>query len=241
MKTFESKFIEQSLLDVDVKTKAVKVALSRMGNVDSYNDIIAPGAFNKSIRERGPKASNMIWHLSDHIPTLKNAFGKFSELYIESDYLVGVSQYKDTPLWKMAMPLYESGEINQHSIGFVATDWDTDKKGVRTITEVKLYEGSTVLWGANTDTPTLQVMKSLTFDEQKDYVSTELDYIIKNIDRIDDEDIKSLFEIKLKQVQGIISTFTSSTKAAVAAPMPEATEDAEKVLAHLKILTLKFI
>lgn len=239
MKPLELKFVSGETMDVDTKTKSVKVALSRMGNLDSYNDIIEKGAFNKTLKERGPKGANMIWHLADHIPTLKSAFGKFKELYVEGDYLIGVSEYRDTPLWKTAMPLYEKGDINQHSIGFVATDWEMDKKGVRTIKEVKLYEGSTVLWGANSDTPTIQVMKSLTFDEQRDFVSDELDYIIKNIDRIDDDDIRSLFEIKLKQVQTLIKDFTSSTKAAVAAPSPEEVNETEQALLSLKLLTLK--
>ncbi len=49
-----------------------------------------------------------------------------------------------------AIKLYEAGLINQHSIGFSTLKSDVNQKtGVRTITELKLYEGSAVLWGAN--------------------------------------------------------------------------------------------
>lgn len=241
MKKLENRFIDCKALDIDTVTKGVKVALSRMDMMDGYKDVIEKTAFTKTIRERGPKGANLIWHLADHTPTLKSAFGKFSELYVEGDRLIGVSKYKDTGIWKAAFPLYEAGDINQHSIGFISMEDTWDKKtGIRTIHELKLYEGSTVLWGANSDTPTMDVMKSLTFDQQRDYVSGELDYIIKNIDRIEDDDLKSLFEIKLRQVQAIITDFTSSTKAAIDAPLPEETEEAEQAILQLKLLTLKF-
>ncbi len=41
-----------------------------------------------------------------------------------------------------AIKLYEAGLINQHSIGFSTLKSDVNQKtGVRTITELKLYEG----------------------------------------------------------------------------------------------------
>ncbi len=69
---------------------------------------------------------------------------------------VAVTDLIETECGEDAIKLYEAGLINQHSIGFSTLKSDVNQKtGVRTITELKLYEGSAVLWGANPETPTL--------------------------------------------------------------------------------------
>src|SRR6478609_671215 len=177
-------------LDVDTTGKRVKIAISHMGSEDSDKDIIMPGAFNKSIKERGPQGANQIWHLADHNPSIKSAFGKFSELAVEGEYLVGVSVYKDNLMWQQAWPMYEAGDITEHSIGFsIPKNGSKTEKGIRYISEIKLYEGSSVLWGANSNTPTLSVMKSMKFDEQKALIDGEIDYIMKNLGRIDADNV----------------------------------------------------
>jgi phage head maturation protease len=85
MKDFVIKKIESKALDIDTGTKQVKVVLSSMGNVDRDNDVIAPGAFTKTLTERGPDGTNEIWHLIDHRASLQTALGKFKELYVEGD------------------------------------------------------------------------------------------------------------------------------------------------------------
>ena len=43
------------------------------------------------------------------------------------------------------------------SIGFSTIKQSEETTGIRTIKELKLYEGSAVLWGANPETPTLGI------------------------------------------------------------------------------------
>ena len=67
MKTyFEQKMIADSVRDVSENDRRVKVAISKMGNVDHDGDVIDHGAYTKTVTERGPKGANLIWHLTDH-------------------------------------------------------------------------------------------------------------------------------------------------------------------------------
>ena len=95
-KYFESKLIADSVRDVSENDRRVKVAISKMGNRDLDNDVIEHGAYTKTLAERGPKGANMIWHLTDHNPSLKSAVGKFSDIYVDGDYLVGITTIPNT-------------------------------------------------------------------------------------------------------------------------------------------------
>lgn len=163
-KYYEEKGVDNSVMDVDTSSRRVKVAIAKMGNLDLDKDVIDHGAFTKTIAERGPSGKNLIYHLTDHYPSLKYAIGKFSELYTEKDYLVGVTNIPDTSWGNDMLEFYKSGVINQHSIGFRTIKREPvnagDPNEYNLIKEILLYEGSAVLWGANPETPTLSVGKS---------------------------------------------------------------------------------
>lgn len=206
---YEVKNVSDSVKDVDSATRRVKVVISRMGNKDLDGDIIQPGAFNKTIQERGPKGANLIWHLTDHYPTLKNAVGKFSELYVEGMDLVGVTDIPNTSWGNDVLEFYKAGHINQHSIGFRTIKREPLNAGtadeVNSITEILLYEGSSVLWGANPMTPTREVGKSLTKEEAKgefENLSKEWGLLIKSLkDGKFTDDTFELIEIRINQNQ----------------------------------------
>lgn len=193
-------------LDIDTKTKRVKIAISQMDSVDKDKDIFDKSAWNKTIKENGPQGTNEIWHLLDHTPRSFSALSKFSELGIEGKYLTGVSVYKNSFAWReVAWPLYEAGDITQHSVGFETLDaTERDNKGIRIIKSARLYEGSAVLWGAQPDTPTMAVVKSImNMEEDRDITAAEkIDEILKKLGRkgFNDEDY-SLFIIELKRLQ----------------------------------------
>ena len=230
-------FISQPL-DIDTTKRQVKIAIGKMGNEDHDKDIILPGAANKTLKERGPKGSNQIWHLADHMPSLKYAFGKFTEMGVENDYLYGVSVFKDNQTWRDAWPLYEAGDITEHSIGFsIPKNGAKTEKGIRYISEIKLYEGSSVLWGANSDTPTLGIVKSLaeakTNAEKQDIILKELDYLCKNLGRIDEDNI-TLFEIKLNQLKTLILEITKDANQTEPGSFDAGSE---KLATQIKLLT----
>ncbi len=208
MKTFyEVKSISDSVKDVDTNSRRVKVVISRMGNKDLQGDVIDHGAYDKTLKERGPKGSNLIWHLTDHNPSFKTAVGKFSELYVQGNDLVGVTDIPKTSWGNDMIEFYSSGHINQHSIGFrtiKSEPVNADTADEYTlIKEVLLYEGSAVLWAANPMTPTLSVGKSI--EECKgeiDKLTDEWGMLMKSLrdGKFTDETFE-LIELRIQQNQ----------------------------------------
>ena len=207
---FELKTITDSVKDVSEKDRRVKVALSHMGSKDYDNDVIEHTAYTKTIKERGPKGVNLIWHLTDHNPSLKSAVGKFSEINVEGDYLIGVTNIPNTSWGNDVLEFYKTGHINQHSIGFKTIKSEIQDKGKETeynlIKEIFLYEGSAVLWGANINTPTLG--KSMTKEElqsEHEKLSKELNLLLKSLkDGRFTDDAFEFIEIRTAQINEAI-------------------------------------
>jgi HK97 family phage prohead protease len=176
---FNTKNFSGGLIDLSENDRRVKVAISQMGSKDLDGDVIDSSAYTKTLNERGPKAKNQIWHLTDHNPSLKSAVGKFSELYVEGDMLVGVTNIPNTTWGNDVLEFYKSGHITEHSIGFRTIKEET-KSDYNLIKEVMLYEGSAVLWGANPNTPTLSAGKSITKEE----ANSELEQLNKDLELV---------------------------------------------------------
>lgn len=218
---YEKKFFNLKALDVDTQTKQVKIAIAQMEDVDRDNDIFAKSAFDRTIKAKGPQGSNEIWHLLDHTSTSFSALSKFSELFIDGKYLVGVSKYKDSFAWReVAWPLYENGDFTQHSVGF-RTVKSEQESGHRVIVEAELWEGSAVLWGAQPDTPTQQVYKSMTYEQKKNDINSRMNRLIKFIQSNPDfEETKSLVSLEFKQIQQQLLELEQTTQPAENAPDP---------------------
>lgn len=224
---------QQDILDVDMEKRTVKAVWARFGNVDLDGDIIIPEAVTKTIKERGPKGKNLIWSLVDHNACMKNVIGKPSELYVDGDQLIAVTKMIETEIGEDIIKLYNAGLINQHSIGFkpIKSDWQDQKQTVRVIKELKLYEGSVVLWAANPDTPTVDLkgnkpsVKKLT-----DRLGSLL--ISMKHGTFTDETF-SLMEIEIKQIQQAIETLTL--------PAPAVEPNQEAVLKAIKNFNQQFI
>lgn len=191
--------IENSVKDVDVKKGIVIGYFASFNTVDNSKDLIIPGAFRKSILERGANGKNLIFHLWQHEtdkilskPTIlkEDTYG----LYFESE-IVKTSYGSDI------LKLYESGVINQHSVGYktIKESTVTDNAGnlqYNSLNELKLYEGSTVTWGANENTPFLGMKSDITLIEnlQKALKTSGLtDEMYQKIE-IEIEKIKTLFQ-----------------------------------------------
>lgn len=222
------KNLDGGVLDVDDRSRRVKVAISEMGSKDYDNDIIDQGAYTKTIKERGPEGKGLVWHLTDHNPSLKSAIGRFKELYTEGNRLIGVTDIPNTTLGNDMLEMYKSGHVNQHSVGFSPVRTEKMGKGEDAhtlITEIKLYEGSAVLWGANPNTPTISTGKSV-MKEQEDILK-EVESILKLKSAKISDELGELMEIREKQLIDRLQTLFSikSTQAeAVASPAPDSKE-----------------
>lgn len=189
----EYKSIFGELKDLDMKNRIVTGYLSSFGNEDSYNDIVMQGAFKKSIKER----KDNIFFLNQH--NWSQPHGTFKELkedkkglYFESNPLIDTTYSSDT------LKLYEAGIVKEHSFGYETVKFDYDSEtNIRSLKEIKLYEGSNVTRGANPETP-FTGFKYKTLKE----INTEQKNIIKAIHNgtFTDETF-ALLEIALKQLQ----------------------------------------
>jgi len=144
-----------SIKDIDPSGRTVQFYGSAFGNEDSDGDIIMPGAFKKSIQENGPASVQpRIKHLLQH--DTYAIIGKFTELIEDSKGLLCTSVLADTEQANDALALYQL-DLFEHSIGYRTVKSEIDntdpENPVRRLTEVKLWEVSSVTWGANADTP----------------------------------------------------------------------------------------
>lgn len=161
---------------VDAEQGIVESVVAVFGNLDLGNDVIHPGAFAKSIAERGLKVRVLDQHQTDSImrvigkPLAIREVGR-SELPPEllakcpeaTGGLFTITQYLlDTPEGKGAFLRIKAGAIDEFSIGYDALDVDysaATKDGrqvtARNLRTCRLWEYSPVIWGMNPATATV--------------------------------------------------------------------------------------
>jgi HK97 family phage prohead protease len=191
--------------DISTDKREVAIYLSKFGNVDSDMDMVQKGAFKKSLEERGPSsASNRkIAFLRYH--DWEHQIGKFLKLEEDEFGLFAVAQCGNSTKGEDAWQDYQDGIIREHSIGFQymmdkikwVEDSTMDSGGFYMITEVKLYEGSAVLFGANEETPTIAVMKSENRKSYAQKISSDIDLVAKAIVNGKGTD-ERLYELEMK-------------------------------------------
>lgn len=163
-KAYETKNLAFRVKDIDTVGRRVKVALSAFNNVDADRDVIRKGAFAKSIQERGPESSSnrKIAFLRYH--NWEHQIGKLVNLEETDEHLIGIGDLGRSTKGNDALLDYQDGLIREHSIGF---NYIPDKmqlfgegdQAFWEISEVFLWEGSAVTFGANSLTPMLDVSK----------------------------------------------------------------------------------
>ncbi len=189
----EYKDITAELKDIDTKKRVVVGYLSKIGNVDLHSDIMDERAFTKTLAER----KNKIFFLNQH--NWEQPHGTFKTLEVDSYGLKFESNpLPNTTYSNDVLELYEKGILKEHSVGFETLKSDIDNKtGIRTIKEVKLYEGSNVTLGANPEAVFTQ-LKSLTKKDLKEREKAILK-AFRNGTFTDETFI--LLEIALKELQ----------------------------------------
>ena len=122
---------------------------SVFGVRDSYDDMIAAGAFQASLAAHKAAGTMpaMLWQHDSDKP-----IGVWTEMVEDSRGLRIKGQLAlDTTLGKEAHALLKLGALNGLSIGFVSKQWSYDRDtDVRTLTEIDLWEVSLVTFPANT-------------------------------------------------------------------------------------------
>ncbi len=115
---------------------------------DSYDDVIAPGAFAASLKAHIAAGTMpaMLWQHEADSP-----IGIWTEMAEDSKGLRVKGQLcLDTVRGKEAHALLKVGALNGLSIGFVSKQWAYDRDTeIRTLTEIDLWEVSLVTFPAN--------------------------------------------------------------------------------------------
>ena len=135
--------------------------------VDSYDDVIAKGAFAKSMAEHRA-AGTMPAMLWQHDP--ENPIGVWTEVTEDSVGLKVKGRLAMTTVkGREAYELMKMGAINGLSIGFMSKNWMYDKEtDIRTLTEVDLWEVSMVTFPANSKSRVTSVKSVEEIDAPKD-------------------------------------------------------------------------
>jgi len=188
----EFKSIIGGVQDIDSKKRIITGYLAEFNSKDYDNDIIEKGAFQKSITER----KSDIYFLNQH--KWEQPHGKFASLIEDSKGL----KFESNPLPNTTysndlIELYSLGIVKEHSVGFQSVKAVKDTKGIRSLREMKLFEGSNVTLGSNPNTP-FTGFKSRTVVEINDQVSLILKAVRSG--NFTDDTFMQL-EIALKQLQ----------------------------------------
>jgi len=172
-----TKDVSDSIKDVDTVQGIVTGYFSIFGNKDSDGDIVLPGAYRKTLKENGPNSEKpRILHLYMHDPY--KPLAKPHVLKEDKTGLYFESKISDTALGKDVLQLYLDKVLTEHSIGYQIVKREVDEKEeTQKLIELKLWEGSTVSWGANMD-----ALVSTVKTEGKDSHSWEI--LIKKLDAL---------------------------------------------------------
>ena len=218
--------------DVDGKKGIVTGYFSDFNSIDSDGDIIKPGAFQKSISQNGPQSSKpRIKHLLNHDSS--KPLGVLEVLKEDTKGLYYESRLGTHSLGVDFIKMVDSGLISEHSIGFQTVKynqlkpWNEWKQGeaARELTELKLYEGSSLTaWGANMNTP----LTGLKTEQKVRKINDRIDILIKSLrDGTFSDETFDLLEIELKQMQQAMIDLTTE-------PEQTTQPDEEKAVADIK-------
>lgn len=142
-------------LDIPLKLKSVsdngefEGYGSVFGVKDSYDDVVVPGAFSKSLDAWREKKSlpAMLWQHQMDEP-----IGVYTDMK-EDDvglYVKGRLLIDDDPLAKRAHAHMKAGSLTGLSIGYMLKDWEYDRtKEVFLLKEIDLWEVSPVTFPSN--------------------------------------------------------------------------------------------
>lgn len=142
-------------LDIPLKLKSVsdngefEGYGSVFGVKDSYDDVVLPGAFSKSLDAWREKKSlpAMLWQHQMDEP-----IGIYTEMK-EDDvglYVKGRLLIDDDPLAKRAHAHMKAGSLTGLSIGYILKEWEYDRtKEVFLLKEIDLWEVSPVTFPSN--------------------------------------------------------------------------------------------
>lgn len=236
---FLTKDLSDGVKDVDTVKGIITGYFSTFNIKDSDGDIVMPGAYRKTLRENGPDSERpRILHLFMHDPY--RPLGKPHVLKEDKHGLYFESKISDTALGKDVLQLYLDKVLTEHSIGYQVVKREVDEKEeTQKLLEIKLWEGSTVSWGANMDALVETVKSEGKEGKSWDRLLLKLDALQSAVKGNYTDDTARQLEIQFNQLkQLVVSLLTqkpAETTSKVDEPKMEADKLMAKLLTHLKL------
>jgi len=225
---YKTKKLTSVIQDVEVKSGTVTGYFAAFSNIDSDNDMIIQGAFAKTIRELGPLGKNRIMHLLQH--DRYQVLGKPTILKEDNRGLYFETTIVPTTFGLDTLKLYEARVYNEHSIGYntiksekiLKPDANPDfyDSYYYKLVELRLWEGSTVTFGANEETP-FTGLKSLSKTDRATKINERIDKLVK-ASKIGDltDDAYILLELEQVQLKSLIISFIEEEDQKASTPEP---------------------
>jgi HK97 family phage prohead protease len=145
----ETKTFALEIGQFDAEGRTVEGHAAVFGNIDLQGDIIYPGAFRKTLTERGP----LVKFLWDHDPS--EPIGRLVELREDETGLFFRGVISDTRRGRDVLALLRDGAVDGMSIGYEpvrgGVEFEDLGNGqiIRRLKEIKLWEISLVTFPAN--------------------------------------------------------------------------------------------
>lgn len=194
---------------------------STFGNKDLVGDIIEPGAFNKTIMERGNKVK-FLWQHNPYMP-----IGKPLRMSEDSKGLYVEAHLSKTQMGNDALALAEDEVIDSFSIGYdiVKDEYDTDSSS-RYLKELKLYEFSLVTFPANEEAKVRGLKNYDDFTKfLKDTAGMDVTTLLKE-GRTLNRANRQLIETAIKALQDVLNISEPSEKGTA----PDTQQDGKPLL-----------
>ncbi|MFF4547268.1 HK97 family phage prohead protease [Streptomyces sp. NPDC001406] len=125
--------------------------LSTFGNTDLQGDVIEPGAFAKTVNRVNKEGVPL---LADHNASVRDVLGTIVQASEDSHGLKIKAKFASDPDSQAIRQKLLDGHLKAMSIGYEPMEWgfreEDDGMRVRVLKEVKLWEGSVVVFPANT-------------------------------------------------------------------------------------------
>ena len=223
--------------DVDTVKGIITGYFSIFGNKDSDGDIVMPGAYKRTLKANGPESEKpRILHLFMHDAT--KPLAKPHVLKEDKTGLYFESQISQTALGKDVIQLYQDKVLTEHSIGYQIVKRERDEeRDEQKLIELKLWEGSTVSWGANMDAVVSTVKDGLPDKSVMTKLLNMMDALDTALKGNYSDDTARQLEIQFKQLQQQIISLAREMDTDNSTPSdePKLKIDADWIFSVLKI------
>lgn len=170
----------------------IKGYASVFGNRDSDGDVIAEGAYTKTLQENGDRIAFLYQH------DMSKPIGKKLKLEEDENGLFAEARISDSSLGKDVRTMVMEGILKEFSVGFIPIK-EEQVVDVNYIREIKLFEFSLVTLAAN---PLAQVTEYKSQMEATDSIVDDFDKLAKIVRKMDNP---HLLEFEFRKLQSKVS------------------------------------